>query len=65
VDLKQSQGALEWNPHPIEAIVKFIVEFVQGLVQHERFEQDRQITALRGYKARSSSCCKIALHKAR
>jgi hypothetical protein len=65
VDLKQSQGALEWNPHPIEAIVEFIVEFVQGLVQHERFEQDCQLTALGRHKAGASRRRKIALHKAR
>src|SRR5262249_26872796 len=64
MDLEQSQGALERNPHPIEAIVELIVEFVQCLVQHERFEQGRQITALGRYKARSSSRREIALHKA-
>src|SRR5215471_16373905 len=64
MDLEQSQGALERNPHPIKAIVELIVEFVQGLVQHERFEQGRQITGLGRYKALSSSRREIALHKA-
>src|SRR5438552_16465673 len=64
VYLEHSQGALERNPHPIKAIVEFIVEFVQGLVQHKRFEQGRQIMALGRHKARASSRREITLHKA-